>query len=160
MKEFLKKTITIDDMGNPALIPVSDSAQKYLRKIENGEIVSCEVKEFRNYQQLKMFWACCNTVSMNARRKGFEECDTKEKVAEYVKLKLGYVEYRLIVTDSKGNSHVHLKTKSISYAKMTNDEFKEFLNLALIELEKISTVSANDIKANANHYDTEIACDK
>ena len=136
-----------------ALYPADDKAIKFFNKLGIGEMTSHDVYELRNGQQLKMFWALCRSVADNYREDKFKDLDTARKVCEYIKLKLGYVDYRIVMGD-----HVHIKSKSISYSKMPQEEWKKFLDDAMPIIETLGGVSAKDIEVD--HYDGDIEDDR
>jgi len=150
---FFKKIITSEDIGKVALFPCDRKYELIILKLDEGEVISADIHQTRNYQQLKMFWAICRAVADNFREEKFRDLDTARKVAEYVKLKLGYVDYRIVIAD-----RTHIRTKSISYAKMTQEQFQKFLNDAIQVLETIGSVKASNIQIH--EYDGEIEDDR
>jgi hypothetical protein len=152
MIEMMKK-----DNG---LVPINSSGNKFVGDLEQGQIVTVEVKKIRNYQQIKMAWAICDLIAQNARQEGYEALDSKRKVMEAIKLKLHYIDYYFTLPDKSGNQRVHVKTKSISYGKMSQDEWQKFLEEFLVECEKISQASKQDILENYGEYDADVSDDR
>jgi hypothetical protein len=160
MKEFIKHTITSDDIGIQCLLPISDTANKWINKKADGEVFEIETKELRNYQQLKMAWAICRMIADNKKKPEYSQLDTVRAAMEAIKLKLRYIDYYFSIPDKRGNQVLHFKTKSISYAKMSTEEWNEFFPKFLEKAEEISTNSKQEIMENYHHYDGEVENDK
>lgn len=146
----LKNKINKDDIGKSVYFPMMESDKKSCRQFSDGEILSIEIKKSRFYPLLQKFWATCNLVAQN--HKAYPELNdlcNAEAVCEYVKLKVGLVDYRIVVKD-----HVHIKTKSISYSGMDNAEFKIFFENAIEVLSWMSGISVHDLTVNWSEYES------
>ena len=132
------------------ILPADEATTKFINKLKPGEVFEAEVRNVRNYQQLKMLWAYAHAISENYKNEIFKDLDTARKIIEYIKLKLGYVDYRIVIKD-----RVHIKTKSISYNKMSQEEFKVFLDGALKIMDNIAGYSHKDIDINNYMGDIE-----
>jgi len=146
--KFRKVHNSFEDSSN--LLPADDKTKDWCDKLKNGEVFDADVQTMRNYQQLKMFWATCKCIAENYRKEIYRDLDSARKVCEYVKLKLGFVDYRIVMKD-----HVHLKTKSISYSKMSQEEWQKFMNDAMIVLNKISSLDKLELLLYENDVEDD-----
>jgi len=148
----MKKTITDQDLGLDAYFPIMESDVKRINKQGEGEVFTIDIKQDRFYPLLQKYWATCNLVAQN--KKAFHELDelnTKELVDEYVRLKVGHIEARIVIKD-----HVHIKTKSIGYDALDDEQFREFFDNAIEVLSWISGISVHDLSVNWMEYEAGI----
>ena len=138
---------TVINQG-PGVVPAMQSDIQAAAKFGDGEALEFETRKARAYPHLQKYWALCNLVAENRRREGLESIDTREAVHEYVKLKLGLVDFRIVVKD-----RVHLKTKSINYASMDQDEFSEFYRKALEVLGWMMDMPGYELENNWSEYE-------
>jgi hypothetical protein len=108
MKLYVKNTLQ-------GLIPLYPSDYDEKRKLKIGQEYSCKIKQDRNYEFHKKFFALINMVYKNQ-----EFYDNIDHLRTVLTLKAGY--YEPIITD-KGTVYL---PKSISFAKMDNLEFADF----------------------------------
>jgi hypothetical protein len=111
MKMFMKVT---PDYG---LIPVQsdDKAIKYIYNRKVGQVLSCEVKQVRSYENLQRFMVFINmTFDMQ------EFFDEKEVYRYYLTMKAGF--FDTIVTPA---GKTIFKTKSLAFENMPEEEFRE-----------------------------------
>ena len=101
------------------LIPESDAARELLASIPLGLTVAVECSRPRNTQFLRLYWALVSTIAEAIGAKA-------ENVHDVVKLRSGH--FTVIQTKS-GRIQV---PKSISFAKMTEAQFKTFFNDACL----------------------------
>ena len=99
---------------NGALYPSLDTDAEQLAKIKQGQVVCYEIKRPRNGGFHRKYFALLGIVVDN--------CDYNlEQLLHIIKLKLGHFE-QIINTNGK----VIYIPKSISFAKMDQDQFEEF----------------------------------
>ena len=147
---LVKKPVLPEDVGTIILQPVHASDIDYLKKFGDGEIMQAEVKRDRFYPLTKKYWALCNLTANNHRRDGYECLDTKNTVDEYIKLKLGLIDSRIVFPDGT----VHVKTGSISHRAKDKDQFQEYYNQAVEVMSYITEIPARDLELNWMEYET------
>jgi len=91
-----------------------------LSSLKRGEIVEVTLKKPRNSAFNRKYFAMLQIVVDNT------EYDNSEQILHLLKLKLGYYD-EIISTNGK----VVYIPKSISFAKMTPDEFSRFYNQSI-----------------------------
>lgn len=116
MEIYLRRTIT-------GFAPVHNSDLDLIKKIKVGQEVKAEIVAPRNYQFHKKFFALLNIGFQNQ-----DQYDNFEKFRFVMIMKAGWFE--AIKTD-KG---VVYMPKSISFAKMDNEEFERLYNAMLQEV--------------------------
>lgn len=154
---IVKKKTTKEDIGKHVYIPVHDSDIKFCIKQGEGVVFISDIKRDRRYPLLQKYWATCNLVAQN--KKAFDELeffDTKEKISEFIKLKLGLIECMITIKDVDGNEHTNRRTKSISNAKMDQTEFQDFFDKAIEILSWMSGISVQDLTLNWVDYENGI----
>jgi len=118
------------------LVPVDDASVKAVSKIKIGYDVYCEYKPRRNMKFHKKYFALLNAVILNQ-----EHYKTVDNLHEAIKFKGGYYE-TIIPLDASP----FLKTKSIAFHSLDNQEFEEFYSVALDEcLNLVGEDSLNEI---------------
>ncbi len=155
---MLKKPVLPEDVGTFVLVPVMPSDIDNLRKFSDGEIIEVEARRDRFYPLTKKYWALCNLVANNHRREGLAGLDHKNKVDEYIKLKLNVVDSRVVFPGScphcrKQIDIVHVKTGSISNAAKDRDEFQEYYNQAVDIMSWITGISPQELELNWWEYE-------
>ena len=110
------KLTLIKQLDNSFKLAYNSDYEK-AKKIKVGEEYQCEIKRPRNYKFLKKFFALLELVYQNQ-----EITDDKEDLRAVLTMKSGF--YKTIETD---NGTVYLP-KSISFAKMTEEDFDKFYN--------------------------------
>jgi hypothetical protein len=130
----------INHHGIDCLIAADDAAVKKINGMDNDRILFVDIHEARNYPQLKLFWSMCRTIADNHRLEHYADLDTARKVAEWAKLKLGYFDYTITM-----GGRTHIKTKSISYNRMTQEEWRKFFDAALPILDSLINYNLFDI---------------
>lgn len=114
MKIYLRKHIN-------SLLPADQKAEEYIKKLKSGDVVSCEIKKPRNYQNLKRYFALMNIVVENQ-----EVFKSAEQLKEAIKFELGYTE--LI---RKMDGTFIEKPKSINFASMDEDLFQSYFSKSI-----------------------------
>jgi hypothetical protein len=110
------KIYLIKDAG--VLKPADEQAEEALKKLKSGIAISCEIKRPRNYENHKRFFSLLQLVVDNQ-----DKFKTVEELKEALKFELGWVE---TFRDMKGN--YFQRPKSISFASMPENEFREFFD--------------------------------
>lgn len=132
-----------------AYFPIMESDVDKLNKFADGEVLEIQIKKDRFYPHHQKYWALCNMVAQN--HKELEELrglDNKDKVDEYIKLKIGHIDCRLII-----EGKVHIKTKSIGYPGMDQAAFQEFFDQAVEVMSRISGISVYNLLVNWMDYE-------
>lgn len=125
MKLFLYKSI--DANQRIGLFPVNEDDEEKLKTLIKNDIKKCELKNVRNYQYHKMYFAFLKLLVDNT-----EKFKDVEEALYYFKYKSGHVDYY------KVNEDILIKPKSISFEAMEEDEFQKFfskcIDIALKEI--------------------------
>ncbi len=107
-----------------ALRPAEPAAEALLARISHDEMVRVEIKKPRNLAHHRKFWALMNLVAQNQDhyRDANEVCDA-------FKFAIGhYDEQRFVIA---GETYVHKRPRSISFAKMDQIGFADFYDRAI-----------------------------
>lgn len=96
------------------------------------------VKKPRSYQQLKLYWACCQVVADNLEGKTKEDIDFETKVA------LHHVRAFRVV-----NGVVHVEVDSISYDRMKHLEACNYFDRAFPVLARMIGITEKELLQNA-----------
>lgn len=112
------------------LVPDNQESVLYLSKVKNGEALSAEFKKPRRYQFLKKYMALLNHGfehwEPEAEYKGIKVEKNFDKFREDVQIMAGYSE---TYVNLKGE--IRLKSKSISFGKMEEEEFEKLYSAAI-----------------------------
>jgi hypothetical protein len=119
MEIYLKKR------GNN-LFPAYDSDLEMVQKLSLDEVYKCVLTRPRNYQFHKKFFALLNLAYNNQ-----DQFDNFEKFRFVMMMKAGHFE-----TIKTGKGVVYMP-QSISFAKMSEDEFETVYNDMLKEVEEL-----------------------
>ena len=118
MKIFCKNTLS-------GLIPLYPTDQDEKKKLRIGQDYECDIKNPRNYEYHKRFFALINLGHHNTR------------------LELPFDVYRKIMTMRAGyfkaydtDKGIHYEADSISFGSKTQDEFEEIYSRVLDEIIK------------------------
>lgn len=133
-------------VNNNSLIPYNNSSVAWINKQKPGTVISADVKSDRNLKLHRKYWALCNLVSQNS-----EVYTSPEMVSDICKLKLGLVDYRIVV-----NGEVIIKTKSISFDKMPQEDFDIFYKQALNVMSELSGIGTYELENNWAEYEIEV----
>ena len=98
-------------------------------------------KKTRSLKQLRLFWQCCKKIAENTND---ENWNSKERVAEQVKIKCQYIKSYIVVGKA-----VHIITGSISYKEMSHMQACNFINRAIEEMAKHIGVTVDDLTREA-----------
>lgn len=109
-------------------LPFTEEAMEKSGEFKLNQIIRSVlygVKKPRSVLQLKRFWGMCSIVASNTDDKGF---NSKEKVAEQIKIALDFVNQDLIIV--KPNGDVHIPYRSISFKDLPHMEACRFFERA------------------------------
>ena len=124
------------------LIPLYPSDFEEKKKLKLNEVYSFEIKKERNYEFLKKFMALCKVGMLNSK---YVEMPLNT-YRKYATIKAGYYE---IYQTPKGN---FVEAKSISFAKMTEEEFQEVYNRVLDFIIIDTEATKEDIEKNLLNF--------
>ena len=106
------------------LRPAEPAAEEVLARIKHDDIVRVEIKKPRNLLHHRKFWALMNLVFENQ-----DHYRSADEVCTAFKFATGhYDEQRYVI---KGETYLHRVPRSISFAKMSQDEFANFYERAI-----------------------------
>lgn len=108
-------------------VPCDEDTVKQFNKQSVGDEIYAEFKPRRNMKFHKKYWSLLNAVILNQ-----EHYKTTDNLHEAIKFFAGYYE---TIIPLEGESF--LKTKSIAFHSMDNQEFEDFYNVALDECLKL-----------------------
>jgi hypothetical protein len=114
MKLYLKVT-------SSGLIPIYDSDFEEKKKLKIGSTVLADVKQPRNYEHHKKFFALMRLVMDNMPEELTSRYPTTDNLLTEIKFQTGH--YDTHYTLSGRETYV---PRSISFESMTQDEFNEF----------------------------------
>ena len=105
---------------NKALVPFDAEAEAVIAKWKEGDFLELEVKRPRNSQFHRKLFVMLNIILQNT-----DEFVSIDELLEFVKIKAGI--YKIVKV---GKTHYPI-TQSISFAKMSEDEFGLFYDRAV-----------------------------
>lgn len=101
-----------------------DAAREYLRKVKLGDVVKCEIIRPRSVRYHRRFFGMLNTV--------WQACGDWQTVDELLvelKFRAGLVNKQRVIDKATGEVLAEIiKPRSISFAAMSDDEFREFVD--------------------------------
>lgn len=100
-----------------------DESREAMKAIRLGVPIKCEVRIARDSSRMRYFWGLVAIILDNTE--GFA---SKEDVAASIKLALGHVD-QVQVYDGK-EWHITRTPKSISFSKLSEPEFQDFIKRA------------------------------
>jgi len=104
--------------------PTDDESREAIKAIKMGAEMKCEVRVSRDGARHRYFFGLCKIVLDNTGE--FENVDA---VKESIKLGIGWVNQVQVYDEEKG-WRIERTPKSISFAKMDEIEFREFVKQA------------------------------
>ena len=138
---------------NGSLFPYGEQAQDYFKCLKNGETYQADIKQPRNAKFHAKYFALLNYAFSF-----FENADIKYQ-GEHISA--NFERFRNDITILAGfyeatydiNYKVHLKAKSISFARMSEDEFEKLYNCTIdVILAKVLTrQTKTDIDSAVNN---------
>jgi len=120
MEIYLVKT----DQGH--FIPAYDSDKGGANKIKPGEMVRCKITRPRNIKFHRKLFALLRLTMHNMPETLEEHFKSEEDLLDEIKLQTGLREKRITLGGKE-----YYKPGSISFTKMTQDEFDEFYSKAV-----------------------------
>ena len=117
-------------MGGDAIImrrkgaklePVTEVDRELLLDIPEGADLTVRVSRSRSPKQHRLFWALLQLIVDN-----HDYYKRPEQLLEWLKVRLGYVDETVW-----HDGQVWFKTKSISFAAMGQDQFRQFFTMAI-----------------------------
>lgn len=101
-----------------------DAAREYLRKVKLGDVVKCEIIRPRSVKYHRRFFGMLNTV--------WQACgdwQTVDELLTELKFRAGLVDKQRVIDKATGEVLAEIiKPRSISFAAMSDDEFREFVD--------------------------------
>lgn len=104
--------------------PTDDESREAIKAIKMGAEMKCEVRVSRDGARLRYFFGLCKIVLDNTG-----EFENVGAVKESIKLGIGWVNQVQVYDEEKG-WRIERTPKSISFAKMDEIEFREFVKQA------------------------------
>ncbi|WP_202803563.1 DUF1367 family protein [Gayadomonas joobiniege] len=112
------------------LVPENDETAEAIKKLKVGNVIKVEFKQPRNYEFHKRFFALLKI--------GFDHWEPPESLYKGLPVQKNFERFRKDVTISAGyyepvaniRGEVRAEAKSISFARMTQDEFEKLYNAA------------------------------
>ena len=102
------------------LVPTDDAGDAFFAKLGTRDLIRCQVTKPRNLAFHRKFFALVNLVVQNT------DYDTVDQFLHVLKVRMGHCDF---VPNGKGT--LAAVPRSISFAKMDNDEFAKFYNHAI-----------------------------
>lgn len=119
---YLKRTL--QGFG-PADELAAAAITKHFKLGDLAKLTVTKPKDPRSVQQNRLYWKLCQVVFENTEG----AFDSAEQVSDFLKIQAGHCEKRHI--NLNGEKLVWLIPKSISFAKMPQPEFQEYMQAAL-----------------------------
>jgi hypothetical protein len=140
------KEIAIQKISNDTLRCFSEEDVDQIADFPLNKILKAKVTgalKPRSYEQLQTFWCCCKTLCENSEDPNHA---TKDLVAEWVKVKLKYIDSWMVI-----DNIVHIKTKSISYKTLPHMMACNLFDRAFDLIAKTLGITRDELLANAKH---------
>jgi hypothetical protein len=122
------KELCIQTLPDGNIKPFSQEDMDKLKEYSAYQTLRCKVygvRKQRSYQQLKMYWACCQTVADNSSHRMW---NTKKSVDFQVRVLLHFVDADIVAV--KPNGEVTFKYRSISFKELPHMEACNFFDRA------------------------------
>ena len=143
------KEIIFQKQGKNA-VPFSEEDAEKWAEFKPHQTIRAQcygVRKPRSLQQLRLFWACCRSVSSNTAD---ENWDNSDKVANLCKIKLNFVDLnKTVVVGNKVYPHF----RSIAFRNLGHIEACKFFDRAFEIMAKKLGVSVDDLLDNAEGDD-------
>ena len=149
MKIHLLKTLT-------GLAPADMMAEEFLRKKKLGSVLSAEIRQVRNYEFHKKWFALLNI--------GYENWEPKDVIWPHSVPEKNFDRFRADIIILCGfydsvfrlDGSVRIEPKSISFAKMTEETFQDLYNKTIDVLMKHvynnSNIDADELEGIVQKY--------
>lgn len=125
---------------------MSKEDHEALQEYGANQIVTAQLTGFkkpRSLQQLRLYWACCNTVAENL------EGQTKDDIDFETKIQVAKQHPGLIKRFKSIGGIVYMEPISISYQNMSHLEANRYFDLAFPVMAKMIGVSEQELLQNA-----------
>lgn len=107
--------------------PSDDDSREAMKAIKLGASVKCEVRIARDNSRMRYFWGLVGVIVDNTDDEIFG--GSKEACADSIKLAIGHVDQVQVYDEAKG-WRIERSPKSISFSKLTEPEFQDFIKRA------------------------------
>ena len=104
--------------------PTDDESREAIKAIKIGAEMKCEVRVSRDGARLRYFFGLCKIILDN-----LDTFESTDAVKESIKLGIGWVNQVQVYDEEKG-WRIERTPKSISFAKMDEIQFREFVKQA------------------------------
>ena len=138
---------------NGSLFPYGEQAQDYFKSLKNGETYQADIKQPRNAKFHAKYFALLNYAfsffeNADIKYKGQDVAANFDRFRNDITILAGFYDVTYDI-----NLKIHLKAKSISFAKMKEDEFEKLYNKTIdIILAKVLTrQTKTDIDSAVNN---------
>jgi hypothetical protein len=142
------KEIAIQLMPDGMFRPFSQEDKDVTREFKPFQVFKTKLtgtRKKRSYEQLKLFFACCQTVADNTDDPQWSD---KYKVAFQVKVGLHFVNPNVVAVRPDGQ--VVFEYRSISYKSLAHMEACNFFNRALEFLAKKLNITVDELVENTD----------
>lgn len=103
--------------------PSDDESREAIKALKIGVPVKCEVRIARDSSRMRYYWGLVGVILDNT-----DHFASKEEVSDSIKLAIGHVDMVQVYDGEKW--HITRTPKSISFAKLTEPEFQDFIKRA------------------------------
>lgn len=103
--------------------PSDDESREAMKAIKIGAAVKCEVRIARDSSRMRYYWGLVGVILDNT-----DNFASKEEVSDSIKLAVGHVDMVQVYDGEKW--HITRTPKSISFARLTEPEFQDFIKRA------------------------------
>jgi len=134
--------LTIVKQLNNTFKVAYDSDYETLKKIKVGDLLECEIRKPRNYKFHKKFFALLNLVYQNQ-----EIYNDIDDLREDLTVASGFYVSRTSI-----QNYQIKKAKSISFAKMSEEDFSKFYNAIVDVIVKYFKFDKESIKENIEQF--------
>lgn len=104
--------------------PSDDESREAMKAIKIGAAVKCEVRIARDSSRMRYYWGLVGVILDNT-----DNFASKEEVSDSIKLAIGHVDQVQVYDEEKG-WRIERSPKSISFARLTEPEFQDFIKRA------------------------------
>lgn len=128
-------------LKNNTLYPFSQEDRDNLREFKDNQVLKAKlygVQKQRSYKQLKLYFACCQTVADNM------ENMTKEDVDFECRIRLKFIkDFRVV------GKMTYVEPRSISYAELPHIEACNYFDRAFPIMAKMIGITVDELLINS-----------
>lgn len=106
--------------------PSDDDSREAMKAIKLGASVKCEVRIARDNSRMRYFWGLVGVIVDNTDDEIFG--GSKDACADSIKLAIGHVDQVQVYNGKEW--HITRMPRSISFSKLTEPEFQDFIKRA------------------------------